>query len=49
MHRAMLQSEPVHLAARLAPNHLVALVDDIKNFFRHDKLKIGSQHVIWWN
>jgi hypothetical protein len=35
MHRAMLQAEPMHLAARLAVNHLVALIDDIKNFFTH--------------
>ena len=35
MDRPMLQSEPMHLAAWLAINHLVALIDDIKDFFAH--------------
>jgi hypothetical protein len=35
MHRAMLQAEPMNLAARPLANHLVALINDIKNFLAH--------------
>jgi hypothetical protein len=31
----MLQVKPVHLVARILPNHLVALVDDVENFLAH--------------
>jgi hypothetical protein len=31
----MLQIKPMHFAPALPTNHLVAVVDDIKNFFGH--------------
>jgi hypothetical protein len=33
--RAMFQAQPMHLAARLAINHLVVFVDNIEDFFGH--------------
>src|SRR5665213_1851000 len=38
MDRAMPQSARMNLAPRVLPDHLVALVDDVKNFFTHKKL-----------
>jgi uncharacterized protein (DUF486 family) len=35
MHRAMPQPARMNLLARRLPDHLVALVDDVKNFFAH--------------
>src|SRR5579859_3253321 len=36
MNGAMQQAEAVHFTARLVVNHLVVLVDDIKDFFVHN-------------
>jgi hypothetical protein len=38
VNRAMQQTARMNLATRLPVNHLVALVDDIKNFFAHAKI-----------
>jgi hypothetical protein len=35
VHGAVFQPEPVNFAARLLPSNLVAVVDDIKDFFSH--------------
>src|SRR5665213_2971566 len=39
MHRAMPQPARMNLTPRVLPDHLVALVDDVKNFFAHKKLR----------
>src|SRR5258708_33024731 len=40
MHRAMFQAQPVDFPARLLPDDLVALVDDVKNLFLHRRAKL---------
>src|SRR5277367_3493820 len=40
MHRAMPQPARMNLAPRVLPDHLVALVDDVKNFFGHGQNKM---------
>jgi hypothetical protein len=40
----MPQPARMNLAPRVLPNHLVALVDDVKNFFGH-KIKIEPRAV----
>src|SRR5471030_257027 len=41
MHGAMPQPARMNLAPRVLPDHLVALVDDVKNFFGH-KISISK-------